>query len=204
MQSLRYILLSLTALLTVSVSNGKSLRAKSKVHLQDMHIGYYQGMTWLDVSKGINTPHKKTIASTSGISFGFPFINQFRSEVGLSINNLIPGNNKAHGLMMKNNSFVSVPVTIQYYILPKKSKIQPYFGFGAMIVPDANKIMLTKDGDGLNTLQQGGLGTINMLITQGINIEINTHIHLTESLHIINSEGKTSYGLNLGVNLYVP
>ncbi len=169
-----------------------------------MSIGFYRGVTLLDVSKGANLSDKKYLtSSTSGFCFGFPLVNQFRAEVGLSMSNILMNTNsyqKPAALVTKNN-IISVPVTLQYFLLPKKSKIQPYFGIGAMIVPDAPKYMMM-NGDGVNLIQ--GTGNVNLLITQGVNVEINTKIHLTESLHIINSEGKTNFGLNFGVSFYVP
>ncbi len=202
MKAVKHILFLGVAILMATSCFGKASLKKHRIHLKDMHIGFYQGATLLDVSRNINIPsNQKVTAATTGVTFGFPFIDHFRSEIGLSMNNLLL-NNKKNGIMTTQNSFLSVPATVQYYILPKKSKIQPYFGFGAMIVPDADKLLFTRSSDGTNMLQ--GTGIINMLITQGVNIEINTHIRLTESLHIMSSEGRTSYGLNLGVNLYMP
>lgn len=193
----------LLALLVATGSQGRHVK-KQRIRLKDMHIGFYHGATLLDVSHNTGTVTKKYVAAaTDGIYFGFPFINQFRSEVGISMNNILLSNrDRNKNIFTNKGSYISIPLSVQYYILPKKCKIQPYFGFGAMVVPDADRLLFTKNSDGLNLLQ--GPGTINMLITQGVNIEINTHIRLTESLHIMSSEGRTSYGLNLGVNLYVP
>lgn len=202
MKAVKHILTLGVAILMAASCFGKASLKKHRIHLKDMHIGFYQGATILDVSRNMNiAPNQKVTAATTGVTFGFPFITQFRSEVGLSMNNLLL-NNKKSGILAQQNSYLSVPVTVQYYILPKKSKIQPYFGFGAMVVPDADKLLFTRSSDGVNLLQ--GPGVINMLITQGVNIEINTHIRLTESLHVMSSEGRTSYGVNLGVNLYMP
>jgi outer membrane protein W len=201
MKAVKHILTLGVAILMAASCFGKASLKKHHIHLKDMHIGFYQGATILDVSRNMNISTRKVTAATTGVTFGFPFVTQFRSEVGLSMNNLLL-NNKKSGILAQQNSYLSIPVTVQYYILPKKSKIQPYFGFGAMVVPDADKLLFTRSSDGVNLLQ--GPGVINMLITQGVNIEINTHIRLTESLHIMSSEGRTSYGVNLGVNLYMP
>ncbi len=201
MNAVKHILTLGVAILVAASCFGRASLKKHRVHLKDMHIGFYQGATLIDVSRNMNISTRKVTAATTGVTFGFPFVTQFRSEVGLSMNNLLL-NNKKSGILAQQNSYLSIPVSVQYYILPKKSKIQPYFGFGAMVVPDADKLLFTRSSDGANLLQ--GPGVINMLITQGVNIEINTHIRLTESLHIMSSEGRTSYGLNLGVNLYMP
>ena len=204
MKQLRYITMLMIPILLMGLTALGKTQPKYKKHfLKDFSIGFYRGVTVLDVSKGIDKPARKQIASTTGFSVGFPIINQFRAEVGLSMNNILQNNNSQNNnLSLKRNNFVSIPVSVQYYLLPKKSKIQPYFGFGAMIVPDAQKYIFVKDGDGIKLMQ--GTSNISLLITQGVNIEINTKIHLTESLHIISSEGKTNFGLNFGVTLYVP
>lgn len=185
-------------LLVAGVANAR-VKHPERIHLQNPSIGFYRGTIMLDVSRGAD--HRTLRTSTNAISFGFPLINQFKAEVDLSMSNILLTNKHKDRLSLSNKNMLSIPVQVQYYVLPKKSKIQPYFGFGAMIVPDADKLVFTT-GEGNNVYK--GPGSINMLITQGINIEINTHIHLIESIHVISSEGKTSYGVNLGVNLYVP
>ncbi len=203
MKSFKYITMLVVAILLMStVAIGKTHPKNKKHFLKDFSIGFYRGVAFFDVTKGSNNQtHKQT--PTTGFSVGFPIVNQFRAEVDLSMSNLLSNNsNKNNGLSLRKGNLVSIPVSIQYYLLPKKSKIQPYLGFGAMIVPDAQKYMFVKDGDGIKIMQ--GSSPISLLITQGVNIEINTKIHLTESLHVISSEGKTNFGLNFGVTFYVP
>lgn len=205
MKQLRYISMLIVPILMMStMSFGKQKHKKH--YLKDLSIGFYRGVTFLDVSKGGTATGRKHYlpASTRGFSVGFPIVNQFKAEVGLSMDNILlnNSNNQNNSLSLRKNNLVSIPVSIQYYLLPKKSKIQPYFGFGAMVVPDAQKYLFVKDGDGIKLVQ--GTSPISLLITQGVNIEINTKIHLTESLHVISSEGKTNFGLNFGVTFYVP
>lgn len=198
MNALKYIALFLL-LCTCTAGYGR-VRHPERIHLKSTSIGFYRGTIMLDVSRGAD--HSKLRGNTTALSFGFPLINQFKAEVDLSMSNILFTSKHRNQLSLSNKNMFAVPVQVQYYVLPKKSKIQPYFGFGAMIVPDADKLLFTTNNEGSAVFK--GPGTVNMLITQGINIEINTHIHLTESIHVISSEGKTSYGVNLGVNLYVP
>ena len=174
---------------------------KKTMHLQKPFIGFYRGAQLLDVSKGLRT---KKFASdiNTGFVVRLPLVTHFKAEAGMSFSNiLVYPTNK--GNLVKGARSVAIPLTVQYYFLPKESRLQPYIGMGAMLNPNPKNSLLLMD-DGSNYKPYPGTQYISILFTQGVTFEVNTRIHLTESLHIFNVGGRAAIGLNFGIGFYLP
>jgi hypothetical protein len=176
------------------------------LHLSESNIGFYRGARYFDVAKnGYCCKHKQLM--TSGIIVRMPIVNHFKAEVALDYTHFLnipkPDNNQPKPLLSGFNNAVSVPVSIQYYFLPKKCKVQPYFGAGTILYSDV-KNSLSLLGDGEVRASQQGTRYISILLTQGIIFEINPKIQISESLHFINEGGNNSFGINFGVGFRLP
>ena len=180
---------------------GHSRTEKKKrhfLHLSETNIGFYKGARFFDVSKnGYCSKHKPL--PVGGIVVRMPIVSHFKAEVAIDYTHFLnfPKQESPAKSVFDNNA-VSVPVSIQYYFLPKKCRVQPYFGAGTIVYSDVkNSLSLMENGE----IRPAPQGTkyISLMLTQGIIFEINPKIQISESLHFINEDGKNSFGLNFGV-----
>ena len=197
-------LLLLPLVLMVALAIGQTQAKKKTQLLKKPFIGFYRGAQRLDVSKGL---HSKKFAAdiTSGFVIQMPLVTRFKAEVGMTFSHVLtyPGGKQNKSPFMKGDQSIAIPLTVQYYFLPKESRIQPYIGIGGMLNPNPKNSFTLMD-DGNNYRSYPGTQYISILFTQGVTFEVNTKIHLTESLHIFNVGGRAAIGLNFGIGFYLP
>ncbi len=103
---------------------------------------------------------------------------------------------------------VGVPVTVQYYFLPEKHKLHPYFGAGLQYQYNLNSNIAPITGDGRNIpalpIPQPGTKYLNILFTQGVTFEINTKIQISESIHFSPGSTDKVIGIDLGLGYKLP
>jgi outer membrane protein W len=101
---------------------------------------------------------------------------------------------------------VSIPVTIQYYFLPEKSRIRPYIGGGLQYNFNTNGNNITPfHADTRNDYtDQTGTKYISILFTQGITFEINTKIQINQSFHFVPGGTNKTIGIDLGIGFNLP
>ena len=96
---------------------------------------------------------------------------------------------------------ISLPLSIQYYFLQTKWRLQPYCGAGIqynigkqgpMMPPFASDIRLD------NTMPTQ-TRYINVLITQGVSFQVSTRIQLTQSFHFAPDRTNPTMGMDLGI-----
>lgn len=102
---------------------------------------------------------------------------------------------------------VQVPVTIQYYLLSPKLKLQPYLGLGAVY---ANESMTTysttafTDGAKINSTNKKQ-AYASVAVTQGMVYRVSPKIEIKESIHFIpkskNCQNNISLDLGVGYKL---
>ena len=135
-----------------------------------------------------------------------PIVTRFKAEAGMSFSSVLiyPGKKDLNkNTDLKRINHIAIPLTVQYYFLPKESKLQPYIGMGAMLNPNTKNTMTLTDDAG-NYTSYPGTQYISILFTQGVTFEVNPHIHLTQSLHLFNVGGRAAIGLNFGIGFYIP
>jgi hypothetical protein len=194
-------------LLLVSVMGYGHSRSDKKKHqflrLCETNIGFYKGVKVFDVAKNGYCSKHKTLTS-SGIIVRMPVVSHFKVEVAIDYTHFLNFPKQENQVITAQNySAVSVPVSIQYYFLPKKCRVQPYFGAGTIIYSDVkNSLSLIENGE----IKPAPQGTryISVMFTQGIIFEINPKIQVSESLHFINEGGKNSVGINFGIGFKLP
>ncbi len=181
-------------------------KVKNKKHhhccLSQTCIGFNKGVTFLDVSK-TSCQKKYASASTNGFIVTMPIVTHFKAEAGITSTSILnyPGTRNQNGLV--SSSSLSFPLTIQYYFLPKACRLQPYIGVGSLLYSDPKRnLTMLQNNEAFTSYP--GTKYISILFTQGITFEINTKIHLTESIHFLSSEGRNTFGVSFGIGFYLP
>ena len=118
------------------------------------------------------------------------------------------GNKLPDGTAYQANktSKLTLPLTIQYYLLPEHSKVNTFVGAGPQVnllnnasygyPPFSSDIRTDK-------IPQRGTKYISVLITQGVTFQINTKIQLTETLHFSPANAGNIVGIDIGVGFYL-
>lgn len=182
---------------------------------QDQTNTYEQaGYSWFQVGKrvSIQSCRKKQIPmNNTGVIFRRPITNHFKVEAGMTygtsqsqccISSLLANNNAG-----QKSYKLTLPASIQYYVLPKCCKLQPYMGAGLQYnFSNKSNTLSPFSGDARkvsNTNNPGGTQYISILFTQGITFEINTKIQVTQSFHFIPDANRT-FGIDLGIGYTLP
>lgn len=98
---------------------------------------------------------------------------------------------------------MTVPASIEYYILPETCFLRPFCGIGLQY---NNPKIVAPIGD-INTYisnRQPGTRYVSILFTQGVTYEINTRIQVTQSFHFIQNNNEKVFGLDIGVGFKLP
>jgi len=176
-------------------------RSHAKKH-EALTIGFHsEAGKIFDVAKN-HVTHSAPVLN-NGFIVRMPLITHFKAEYGLFYNSNIAGNIPSLTGVRKNNVInnISLPVTVQYYMGPDHKRLKPYVGIGALLQHccQTENIPL---GDAVVTRK--GTRYVSLLFTQGVIFEVNTHIELKESIHIIPEKDNTSVGFNIGVGFKLP
>jgi outer membrane protein W len=102
---------------------------------------------------------------------------------------------------------LSMPVTVQYYFLPEKSRVRPYCGAGLQGNILTNTGSPAPFTDGLPTEYyntQPDTKYITILFTQGVTFEVNTKIEVNQSFHFIPGSTNKVIGIDLGIGYKIP
>jgi outer membrane protein W len=148
-------------------------------------------------------------ANNNKIVLRKPINGHFKAEAGLSYSAFQNGTStsfSSNSPLQKVFKF-SLPITLQYYFLPEKSKVRPYCGAGLQYNFNANGNAISPFTTDSRTehVPQTGNKYISIIFTQGITFEINTKIQITQSFHFIpdNNNNKT-FGIDLGIGFTLP
>lgn len=200
---LKITLLSLLLLLAAGIGYGRIRMDKKThcfLHLKETNIGFYKGVSYLDVAKSGHCKHQ---VSTGGIIVNMPIVHHFKAEVGLDYAHFLSFPKQDKRALPDGNNNISMPLSIQYYFLPQKCRVQSYLGAGTILYADVkNAPSLMDNGELKPTIP--GTKYISLLFTQGIIFEINPKIQISESIHFIKEGANTSIGLNFGIGFRLP
>jgi outer membrane protein W len=205
MDKARKILLTAAATTWLLSSGSLVLFAKNKVkQLQNkgrITVGFQTGKSF-SLLNTVN--HKPRYSSVNSASVKAPISAHVKAEVSLSYNTL--QNQLFTNKISLNNTTlrtqsVSFPLTVQYYPLKHKCKMQPYCGVGVQYSPSPFK---TISSPGSADAQysggpQSGTNYISIFFAQGVTYEVNTRIQLTQSFHFIPESPNKSIGFGIGL-----
>ena len=187
-----------TAYITVLIITGvvavNSVFAKNKQTpiLSNRHFS-------IGFNTGIITTTNKSISltpstQTKAIVLGAAISKQMRLEAGVTWFRQAMANKNNY---RQYTSFL-IPISANYYLLPKKSRFQPYLGIGASYYRQFTGVNYES-----NQIANG-LNKMSIMFTQGFTIEVNTKINITQSLHLIATEEKKTIGLSIGIGFKLP
>ena len=182
-------------------------RNKTKQHhySDKVTIGFKTGRTLFSTPAH---PSHKMLESTSHKLFLRKTIGpNFKIETGLDYYHQ---QNQVFFPVQKGNGYhlpyrISIPVSVDYFILPETAKIRPYFGVGMQYnfkKHHANPII----GETINTTPtcQAGTKFVSILLTQGVTFEVNTKIQITQSIHFYQYNNEKVFGVDIGIGFKIP
>lgn len=157
---------------------------------REFSIGFNTG-TITTTGKSISlTPSNQT----RSIVLGAAISRQLRIEAGVTWFRQAMANKNNY---RQYTSFL-IPISANYYLLPRKSRLQPYLGIGATYYRQFTGVKYES-----NQIANG-LNKMSIMFTQGFTIEVNTKINITQSLHLIATEEKKTIGLSIGIGFRLP
>ena len=210
--------IAIALLLTITVSTafahmrGDGSKPKKKVasfiNLRETTIGFYRSNQIFDVSRNGYTAKNKPLSS-SGVVVRMPIVKHFKAEIRFDFPHMVSQMKEGNNPADRSSAFpflgnagttanFTMPVSIDYFFLPTKSRIQPYFGAGTVVYTDMNR-MLSFSDNSEPTHTTPGTKYISLMINQGIIFEVNPKIQVTESIHLINNGPRTSLDLSFGI-----
>ena len=199
------------ALASVCVyGQGKTLRGTRQ--RQTVAVGFRSGRDILFNSPTL-LPAKQTkvhYAISSTLVLSKPINKHLTIESGLRysvIQNAANPFNRINDYTAPKKPFsISIPVTIQYYFLPEKSRVRPFIGAGmqSSFNTNSNNISPFSANTHLDYTDQTGTKYISILFTQGITFEINTKIQVNQSFHFIPETANKTFGIDIGIGFKLP
>ena len=178
-------------------------------HKQPLTVGFKSGQDILFPSHNYNKTH---YAISSTLFLRKPITSNFFFETGLKYSVIQSGSNPFYktlnsGYATPKQAFsLTIPVTIQYYFLPEKSRVRPYIGGGMQYGFGGNNNNITP----FNTenhpdfTDQTGTKYISILFTQGVTFEINTKIQVNQSFHFLPEATNKTFGIDIGIGFKLP
>jgi outer membrane protein W len=175
-------------------------------------IGIQTGRDVIFTDQKSNLPKFK-YSTTTSLIIKKNIAEHFKVETGINYTGLF-GRTQPQGpasLLTNMEPYrISLPVSIQYYVLPEKCKAQPYCGIGLQVDHNltqklrANQLTDAQTNVFVNTPPQPGNKSISILFTQGFTYEVNTKIQVTESVHFITNNWDNTLGINIGIGYHLP
>lgn len=158
---------------------------------------------------------KRDRSVTIGINQGAEYSNKTRkihSQYGITATKELNNRWKAAGSINLNVPTtgsiyaITAPATLQYYVLPKERKVKAFVGAGIQYTMPVNKpqVAATPTEYLPKYSPDNGNHYVSVVFTQGIVIEVNTKIQITQSFHFIDAGQEKRIGLNLGIDFKIP
>ncbi len=162
---------------------------------------------WINPAERNNTTSysvNNTLAITK------PLSTHFRAEALVNLNifqnqccidKILKGNAKEYLTSAK----MTLPVTMQYFPLRQKNKVQPYIGAGVQYDPGASSITTQSNNNDYTAKSTNLTGTkyISIIFTQGVTYKVSTDIQVIQSFHFIPGNNR-QIGIDLGIGYTIP
>ncbi len=196
-------LLSLVAVSSVLAAN-RSTKKHKFIRFSDCYVGFYKGCEVL-YPRRIENADKFIQIPEQEISLKIPVSNHVKFETGICFTSA-PGCAPIILMAARSEESFSVPIVLDYYLLQRKSKLQPYFGAGVMVGTEPRRLFLQQldDKEQYNTAYPG-TKFISILFTQGMTFEVNTKIQLNETIHFLSTQSSpNTFSIGFGVGFRLP
>lgn len=187
-------ILILITLLTLTASNVFAQHCMHRcTKIRTVSVGFYKGVQLLDVSRNGFKP--RYLVPTDRLSVMVPVINHLLAELSVQFYNL-PISNWSKIYLNNNKYSFGFPFGVRYYPFCN-GRINPYVSAGGYYA--SNGLKPNTDGNAW----YNKMGVLSPFLSQGIDIKLNKHVDITESIHLIGTDGK-NIGFNVGINFKLP
>lgn len=192
-------------------SQGIILTAQTKKNnlLKDVQLGFQAGSE-IKLKETLVDRNSQSGYNT-GVNLRKKLTPHFKLEIGFTYasfqsKNTLTTSHPFQGSMQTCSKLYSLPVTVQYYVLSKKHKFNPYLGAGIQCSYNTvkyNQIQkLPGDRGQFNNCYSQDKKYISIQFTQGTTYEVSTKIQLYQSFHFIPANDK-AIGFDLGIGFNI-
>jgi hypothetical protein len=207
--STKSILISLAAIITAASVpihlNAKNKNRGRQEKNNDVFIGFQTGKNYKSIISPEQPYHsklpqqinsyggyiRKTISRHFKIETGLDYIQPYNLPV---IHPAITGTRNYTG-----QSTLSVPLLVDYFLLPEKHRVNPFCGFGLEFNHTLGTYIPFTPTEENTLIPNTQLRQyLSVVFTQGVNIEINTKIEFSQSFHFLPESNNKSLGFNIG------
>ncbi len=176
-----------------------SFVAQGQILQQDKQTKRERGLT-VGINQGTEyNSRARKLNGQYGISLTKELSAKWKAAVGVNYN--------APSTLTTGNIYtITAPATLQYYLLPKECKVKAFVGAGVQYTMPVNTPQTTPTNKEYiaKYSPNDGNNYISVVYTQGIIIEVNTKIQITQSFHFIDAGQEKRIGLNLGIGFKIP
>ncbi len=177
-------------------------------HLNKASIGFRAGTSvWINPAERNNTT---SYAVRNGIAITKPISTHFRAEALINLNifqnqccidKILKGNPREYLTSAK----MTLPVTMQYFPLRPKNKVQPYIAAGVQYNPSelSNTTQANNNDYPAKSANLTGTKYISIIFTQGVTYKVSTDIQIIQSFHFIPGNER-QIGIDLGIGYTIP
>ena len=204
--------IGVVALSITSVCSYAQIKHKktAKKIIRPITLGFQSGRELLFNSSPLihSKQSKEHLGISNRLVLRKPLNAHFKIETGLSYGNVQTNINTAPGSYKNNPTYkFAIPLTTQYYFLPRETRIKPYLGAGVQynFNPGVNPNLISPFNTDYPTStisNPEGTKYISILFTQGMTFEVNTKIEINESFHFLPCE--KIIGIDLGIGYKFP
>jgi outer membrane protein W len=184
------------ALVVTSVS-GQTIKAK-KHQVSNITIGFNTGASTVFKAPVIYKPNPRW-NNFSSLTVKKDLNKHIAISTGVDYSNNISLTKHINKQTAVNT--ISIPTTVQYYLLPTGKRFRPYVGAGVSynIIKTGFNGSNYQDAPIGQCCLQNGTKYISIIATQGVMFEINTKIQINESIHFMPSNQANIIGVNVGM-----
>lgn len=201
----------ISALILLSLCASGKTKHKLPKSKQSISIGIkavedvsFKPNQYPNTNKHIQTNLNKSLAIKKKITSRLSVETDFTEpllKINTSGNNL---NDTKNIFSLKPNQ-LTIPLTLQYYLLHTKTKLHPYCGAGIQY-QYKNEVNqpLASESSPQSINDQKGTKSISIIFTQGMTFEVNTKIQINQSFHFIPGNSEKTLGFDVGIGYKFP
>lgn len=172
--------------------------------LQNFEIGFY-----FRQELGFNASKPVQIKSPCPyFYFRIPLTSHFKVEVSLDRQQYFTGivdQNNNNSSALNFNKGLTIPMNLQYTFRDPSRKVRPFIGVGSWLNTSQyfNGNATGTDWKDVPSTYRGP-NYISVFFTQGVIIEVNTHLQITPAIHMYNRGDINSMEMNVGIGYRLP
>lgn len=181
---------------------------RHKPFLRGVELGFY-GRTELGF---LNHKPARLQFKQPEMFIRLPLSRHWKAEVSINRQQFFSGIQSSNADVQRVAAYnsecgVTMPASIQYYFLNPSSKVRPFVGMGGWLFATSRGGAMNctnpESRQGINSGYRGP-NFISVFYTQGITIEVNTHLQITQSIHFYNQGDAGNVEMTVGIGYRLP